>query len=352
MTPPELAGSVHAGAVRHLVEGAERAGLDVRPLLAGLDIPEAALTDLDGRVPLERYVALWKAASAHATSAPLGLVVGREHRPEYGGVLMYLLGHSATLEDGLTRVRRHQRLAHELFIPERVRDGDVVHFQRELPPAIAEVGALAEMLVMMWLTTARQLTGRDGWPREIEFQHACAFEPSVYSEAFHCPVRFERPRTRVSADPSVLDIPLRHADALLCAHLERHAAALLERVPGEEPLAHRVRGLLREELRGGDPSQERIARGLALGTRTLQRRLKDEGVAFNDLLDELRRELCLMHLKDQSLSVQQVAFLLGYAEPSGFYRAFRRWTGTTPQELRARQHSLRFTAGESRHASV
>jgi AraC-like DNA-binding protein len=347
--PPELGSTVHAGAVLHVVEEAGRVGLDPRSLLGEAALEQASLSDPDQRIPLERYVALWKAASARFTREPLGLVVGRGHRPEYGGVVMYLIGHSATLGESLERARRYQRLANEIFIAELAVENGVAHFQRELPPALAEVGAIAEMIAMMWVTLARLFTGTDWWPREVTFQHACTGDPRLYAEAFHCPVRFNQPRTRVSAEPSVLDRSIPRADARLCAYLERHATALLERTPGEESLGHQVRRLLLEELRGGDPSQEHIAKRLALGARTLQRRLKDEGLVFNDLLDGLRQELSRMHLKERSLSVQQVAFLLGYSEPSGFHRAFRRWTGTTPQEFRAQSGSGRLH--EALHAA-
>lgn len=71
-----------------------------------------------------------------------------------------------------------------------------------------------------------------------------------------------------------------------------------------------------------------------MSERTLQRRLKDEGVRFEQILEETRRELALLYLDEKRLAIYEVAFLLGYSEPSAFFRAFRRWTGRTPREHR------------------
>lgn len=136
-------------------------------------------------------------------------------------------------------------------------------------------------------------------------------------------------------DREVLDLPLLLANPRLRTYLEEQTRLQLERLPREDGLADRVRRLLVEELCGGDPSQERIARRVALSPRTLQRHLREEGVVFNDLLDEQRRALCERYLQDRSLTGQEIASLLGYTERSSFYRAVRRWTGHTPEELRS-----------------
>ncbi|HSC89786.1 MAG TPA: helix-turn-helix transcriptional regulator, partial [Polyangiaceae bacterium] len=86
----------------------------------------------------------------------------------------------------------------------------------------------------------------------------------------------------------------------------------------------------------GEPSQADIARRLALSERSLQRHLKSEGQSFAQLLDDARRALARSYLQDPALSVADVAFLLGYVEPSSFHRAFRRWEGEAPREYRKR----------------
>ena len=104
--------------------------------------------------------------------------------------------------------------------------------------------------------------------------------------------------------------------------------------------------VLREKYAKGDEQQlaapdmvraihERVAAALAMSPRTLQRRLREEGTSYADLLDRFRHRMAVALLEDREIAIYEVAYLLGYAEPSTFYRAFRRWTGSSPREHRA-----------------
>ena len=84
----------------------------------------------------------------------------------------------------------------------------------------------------------------------------------------------------------------------------------------------------------GRPTLSRIAADLALPERTLQRRLAAEGTSLHQEIEEVRKRMAMATLRDERMSVEEVAFLLGYAETSTFFRSFRRWTGTTPHQYR------------------
>ncbi|WP_433382421.1 AraC family transcriptional regulator ligand-binding domain-containing protein [Actinoplanes sp. CA-142083] len=112
----------------------------------------------------------------------------------------------------------------------------------------------------------------------------------------------------------------------------RRRLADLDRV---ESTADRVRAALLELLPAGEASAVAVARRLAMSGRTLQRRLADEGTTFQEVLDRTRLALARHYLSRPEVTVTEVAFLLGYDEPSSFYRAFHRWSGTTPHQARA-----------------
>ncbi len=131
-----------------------------------------------------------------------------------------------------------------------------------------------------------------------------------------------------------LAVPMKSPRPELCRLLEAHGEELLRRLPSQGDLLDLARRALLEELRGGEPELGTIARKLGMSGRTLQRRLRVLGASHQDLLDEVRRDLALRYLKDPSLAVAEVSFLLGFSEVSNFYRAFRRWTGSTPLEFR------------------
>lgn len=98
----------------------------------------------------------------------------------------------------------------------------------------------------------------------------------------------------------------------------------------------RLRHLIAEALQNGVPELPALARSLGMSERSLRRRLDELGTSFRDVLDAVRKELALNHVKDRRLSLSEVAFLLGFSEPSTFHRAFKRWTGDTPAAFRAR----------------
>src|SRR5690606_31337430 len=133
--------------------------------------------------------------------------------------------------------------------------------------------------------------------------------------------------TVVRLSRAALDVRLPASDGRLRVVLERAAATVLARVPPAPSLTTRLREILSEELRGGQPTLERAAKRLALSPRTLGRHLQAEGTSFQDQLAALRCELAREYLESQRLSVAEVAYMLGFSEPSGFIRAFKRWTG-------------------------
>ncbi|MCY1179300.1 HTH-type transcriptional regulator VirS [compost metagenome] len=120
--------------------------------------------------------------------------------------------------------------------------------------------------------------------------------------------------------------------------LRQHTEALLARLPSEG-LRARVVALLGAQLARGEPDRGALAAALGLSERTLQRRLADEGSSYQQLLNDTRRHLAERHLEEGRLPIAEIAVLLGYSEPSVFFRAFRQWTGLTPGEYRQKHRS-------------
>jgi AraC-like DNA-binding protein len=102
---------------------------------------------------------------------------------------------------------------------------------------------------------------------------------------------------------------------------------------------HDAIALIAEMLPYERPSRERVSKRLNMSARTLQRRLSDWGVTFEELVDDYRRERALVLLKRADHSILEIAYALGYSDPAHFTRAFRRWTGASPKNWR--HHTLR-----------
>ena len=124
------------------------------------------------------------------------------------------------------------------------------------------------------------------------------------------------------------------ADAALAQVLDRYVRERIERAPTEDDFATLVRSTIRRAVGSGDLGAEHAARSLGVSTRTLHRRLREQRTTYQRLLNDVRRDAALVHLEEGRLSLGEIAFVLGYSEPSAFHRAFKRWTGETAASYR------------------
>ena len=127
---------------------------------------------------------------------------------------------------------------------------------------------------------------------------------------------------------------MNQANSTLCEVLREKADSLIEDFNQTESLRDKVTALISRHLIDGEPDRSFIAQSLNVSPRTLQRKLSDDGVSFQALVNETRQQLAEYHLNRNELSSAEIAYLLGFAEPSNFYRAFKKWTGKTPGQYR------------------
>jgi AraC-like DNA-binding protein len=156
--------------------------------------------------------------------------------------------------------------------------------------------------------------------------------------------------------PQVASLPSAQPDSHLNSLLRRYAEeALGSRPPKQTSVRMEVERILPELLPHGKASATQVARALGTSSRSLSRKLRQDGVPFVRILDEFRRALAEHYLSERELPISQIAWLLGYREVSSFTHAFRRWTGTTPRQFRLKtsdkptKRRARALKGISRH---
>ncbi len=168
----------------------------------------------------------------------------------------------------------------------------------------------------------------------MRFGHSAPASVDELRRFFACRVLFDQADVGLLFAGADVDRPMRGADAALTALLGRQLDRLLQSLPADGSVSSRARALVRDDLPSGNASVERVAKQLATSVRTLSRRLDAEGTSFRRLLDSVREELALAHLRDPATGIGEIAFLLGYSESSAFHRWFKRRTGRTPLDLR------------------
>lgn len=198
------------------------------------------------------------------------------------------------------------------------------------------------------LSICREVSDANWMPSAINYQHAPFQDVKVYEDHFRCPVTFNAPRNGIFLTNDILDAPTRLGDEGLSrfflAHLETELTkvmAVQAAVEGnlkdrsnEHSLAQRVQTEISRSLSEGIPKMENVALELGLSARSLHRRLSDEGVSFNSLVEKSRQRVAQELLKDPTYSLAEIAFLTGFSEQSAFSRAFKRWVGQTPAAFR------------------
>lgn len=321
-------------AVQPVIAGLEALGHPVDRLLAQAGISPGMLADPDERVPGGSMARIWELAVALTGDDCLGMHVAAAAPISSFEVHAYAILSSPTLRDAYPRACRYQRLinrATDLTFSEGPREGVLRH-------ALKRGGAVsrqpAEFLAASWLRFGRLLTGTRWTPLRVFFAHDRPADTSEHDAMFGSPLQFTSGQTALHVPVTVLDLPNPKADATLLALLDRHAATLLDRHPALTTTSARVRAWLVEAHSTGRPLARQAAKALAMSERTLHRRLRLEGTTFRALLDQFRHEKAVALLTSHRHSIADVAFLLGYSELSAFYRAFRRWTGRSPADLR------------------
>ena len=326
--------------VSTVMAAAERLGVAREPLLAraGIALDELAAE----RWPIDHITRLWRAAAHCTQDAGFGLKAGAGVGPASFNVVSYLLQSAPTLRAALALVQKYQRL---------ISDGG--RFQTITGPEACWVvyhprqGALAfsphqiEAVLAAVVVFARWVTGSALRPQRVQLSQARIGPLAGYREVFQCPVDFEQAFSGVLLANALLDAPLPQANAQLAAAHHQHAAARLAALSRQDGLAQTLRVWIASQLHapGQAPTRAQAARALGLTERTLARRMQAEGLSFSGLLDTLRRDAALQAVAQTTRTLSEIGQALGYAEPSVFNRAFRRWTGGTPGQWRRRASS-------------
>jgi len=332
--------SVLAALVSGVLDAAAAIGLDAKAIAGEAGIDPAWLADPDSRVPLENHLRMW----AIVSRAPVGLELGA-HLGLHGlGVVGYAMRHGATLREALAWQQRYKAVVHPGVLPEMERRdtpaGARVVFTHVAPPPFLRLREPVEAYAASLVVGLQGLAGRPLQPAFVTLPLTRPTDSRRHEEFFACPVAWGGSAVEVAFDAGILDLPLPQSDARLFGYLARRADQLLATLPAEADVASKVRREVGEMLAQGEPRLDEVARRLAMSGRTLHRRLEAAGTRFADLVDEARRERAEILLSDLQLSCTEIAFLLGYAEPAPFFRAFKRWTGLTPTAHRQQQAIL------------
>jgi len=319
------------------------AGIDVAPLLVKAGVTRKQVEDQSVRLAVKGQIRFVELVADALDDDCLGFHLGCDYDLREIGLLYYVWNSSNLLGDALRRAERYSSIVNEA-VSLRVRSD-----KKDLALTTTYVGIKRlsdrhqiEFFVTSLVRLCRQLTNRHLRPSSVGFVHRRKGGAPALEKFLGCNVTFGSASDEVAFPGTVKQMPVVSADPHLnellikcCdeARSHRKAGRLTCRVAVENAIA--------PLLPHGKAGVVEIARQLGMSPRTLERRLRLEGLTFGGTLSELRCDLAKRYLREEDMPISKIAWLLGYQDAGGFTHAFKRWTGKTPREARAQENVAR-----------
>jgi AraC-like DNA-binding protein len=308
-------------------------GADPEVVLGEVGCDPKLFDDPENRTSLGEQNRILNHCAIRTACPHFGLLVGQQDTLQSLGLIGLLVKYSPDVGTALRNLIRYQHL--------HVR-GAAVHLAVDGPSAVLSwnmyepglVGKeqLSDGAIAVLQNFMRELCGTGWRPTEVWFAHGAPADTAPFRECFRVPLRFDAEQYALAFRAEFLTRPLPAVEADLRRLLQQQVDLLEARHPND--LAEQVRSVLRVSLGSHDCSAHQIATHFGMHRRTFARRLAEQGVQFQQLVDETRFELAKQLLEDTDIEVGEIADLLGYAAPAVFSRAFQRWSGLPPSQWR------------------
>lgn len=312
-----------------------RSGGDTDLILGRAGMSRDAMGNPNNEIGLRQYCALFEEAARQTGCENIGLEFGHNFQPKRLGALGYAALASPTLGSALHNTEHFFPSHQDQTSFTLIREGDVLWLSyRILDTRIAHRRQDAELSLGMFCNIFRAALGPAWSPLEVRFEHARPDAWTDHERYFGAPVLFGR-RTNAFAFRRVeLEAAMPGADPYLFSVIRPLLESRCRADEDPEDIATTIRNQIKLNLGSSEPTLARIATVVGVTAKELQRELSRRGLAFGDLLAAAREELALHYLAESDMPLTEIALNLGYSELSAFSRAFRNWTGLSPQRYR------------------
>jgi AraC-like DNA-binding protein len=321
-----------------LLEYLGNEGFDLEPILDRVGIPQSALEDTKTRFPKRRFQELWQVASEVTGDPAIALRVSTMVRANALGIIGYLASASDSRRNAFEVVKGLTPLLWEDVECDLESGSEVAFIRCRTGSDLQGSHFTTEYAIGLTVTMSRVLGGGRSDPLEARFSYSAPAYADEYERILRLPIRFDAVEDGVLFPIAMMDSSNPSADAALRQLLERYAADRLAEIPTSARFSQRIRACILSMLPLGKLTADAVAAQFSMSNRTLRRRLQQEATSYQEILDDVRAELASYYLTNEKRRIDEIAFLLGFSDPSAFTKAFRRWTGETPADF-ARAHS-------------
>lgn len=325
-----------------LVDAIKRKGNKPSDVLDAFGLTEAALREPYNEIPLRNYIAAFEAAALHVGDDMFGLYAARDVSPYVLGPVGLLFVNSPTLGAAMTAFIDYIWLAQQGAVTKMTREGDdcIFHY-RVYDNNIKKKRHDSEFSIALTVNLIRRLVGSTWRPVEVYFEHAEPLDPRPLTSFFRAPIYFNHSFNGIMFPASDLRASGSPSDRRITPIVQHYLDILNDRKSNDRSLANEIRRLISDRAVGDHPIDiERVAKSVGVSARTLHRNLKKSGEGFRAIKQDKHRSLAETYLTGSTLSMTEIAHIMGYADAACFTRACKRWFGMTPTAFR-RENSSR-----------
>lgn len=330
-------GDISVSYIDILIKAARQLGHDPEPILNNFRLTDVVLSSPDARISIPKFMRLGFALIQQSKSPWIGLIMGSMTSPTNLGMGGLIAIAANDLQQACQQIARYELLS-------SFNSRGQSKFYLEQGKGIAEFYSVnpyndynyfvVDSVLAGWWRMAETITGRKGAVEKVCFEFPEPAYADKYREMFDCEIEFSAQRNCLIIKSQALTWPSIHQCASTFQLLQRKADADLEKVRLGLTFAEKVSRVIGPLLNGLTPTLEQVSEQLNMAPWTVRRKLVDEGTSFQNVLNNTRKDLAVSYVRDTSLSLGEIAYLLGFGSPTAFQRAFKRWTGEAPGGFR------------------
>ena len=326
---------VQGGLTRLAADRLRRAGIELEPLLSRVGLTVDQIDDPERRISALNQIAFLEAAAEALNDDFLGFNLANEFDLRDIGLLYYVMASSDTLGNAFKRAARYSRITNEAI---------VLQYQEARQPKLRLVYSgiprhadhqQLEFYIVAMVRVSRVLSGRRFFPKRVSISHVRSRGIAKFAGSLGKDLEFGSDADEIDFPAGSADWALVDADARLNKILLKTCeGSLSSRKSNTGKVRIAVENAISPLLPHGQAKASVVAKKLGMSERTLTRRLAEEGVTFNEILQQLKAHLAIRYLEEDGMPISRIAWLLGFEEASSFSHACRRWTGKSPREFR------------------
>lgn len=333
------ANDIQAAVINLRIGVALQFGADRTSLIKEAGISEELLSNPTNRVTVEETMKVWEAIVNQTGSQDVGLVSGSRMRLTSLGILGYLIMNSSNLGKAFEKICVHQRLVNSIAFLNMFSEGSTIKFALEMQEEWSPYFRYTiDFMISATASIFNDNSHKVVKPIKVGFQFPEPVNVSTYIDLFGpAPVEFGCPITYISYSKKELESPVIGANTDLFNYFERELKIALDTHDNLNQYTRKVKEMIQQKLKAEIPGLEDVSREIGVSSRSLQLHLKEENTSYQSLLNEIRKEVSIKHLRNKKFNITEVAFLTGFSDISVFSRSFKKWTGLSPSQFQLQE---------------